>query len=369
MADADIIVIGGGIAGMSAAAFLSKERNVLLLEAAEHLAYHSTGRSAAAFIHWLGNDTVKQLNALSWDFFSAPPEGFSDVPLVTPRGVLILGKKGEDRQFEAAMAQGPDHFTEISLAEAKRKVPVIRDVVARAACDGSAMDLDVDAIFSGFRKMFLGNSGKVITGAPVHGLTRNQGLWTATTAAGRFSAPLIVNAAGAWADQVAAMAGAAPVGLQPKKRSAAIIPVPEQTDVRNWPLTVEAAETFYCRPDAGRLMVSPADETQVEAHDAFADDLDVAAGLHHFSECLDLPVSRPARTWAGLRTGAPGGSPVAGFDPDIEGFFWLAGQDGFGIQTAPALARIAASAIFGSAGTDQDHFADPRLYETLSPGP
>lgn len=339
---ADIIVIGGGMAGMSAAGLLSRTKSVILLEREDTLAYHSTGRSAAAFIHWLGNDVVRELSARSYPFFENPPSGFSENKLIRPRGVLLLGNEDNDAAFERTISQANGFFREIDLDAAKKILPMLKGSVLRTAFDETAMDLDVDAIFSGFRKMLLKNGGKIVTKSEVCELCRVNGEWRVATLSATFNAPIVVNAAGAWADHVALIAGTTVKRLQPRKRTAAIIPVPQGTNVASWPLAVDAGESFYCRPDAGRLMVSPANETPVEPQDAYPEELEIATGLHHFSQSIDLPIPRVESSWAGLRTFAPDETPCVGFDPKMEGFYWLAGQGGVGIQTAPALAQKAA---------------------------
>ena len=345
MTTADILIIGGGMAGVSAGALLAAERRVVVIERETALGYHATGRSAAAFIAGYGNRSIRKLTRASRSFYDALPPGFSERPVLTPRGLMMIaGRDGEDAlRREVADGSG---LTPIDPAEAIGVVPRLRaDWITAAALDPTAMDMDVDAILTGFRRMLLANGGTISCGVAVRSIERTEAAWRCETSDGAFEAPVVINAAGAWADQLAGLAGLDPLGLEPKKRTVAIVRPPEGVSVTTWPLVVEARETFYFRPEAGRLLVSPADESDVEPHDAAADELDIALGIHHFQEAVDFPVRRVEHSWAGLRTFAPDRTTIAGFDPDADGFFWLAGQGGYGIQTAPAMATLARSLI------------------------
>ncbi len=342
--NSDIIIIGGGIAGISLAARLAPHADVTVLEAESALGYHATGRSAAMFILNYGNATLRALNAVAQPFFETPPEGFGGT-LLSPRGELMIATAQDIAALESQMETAPS-MTRLTPAQAGELVPILNtDRLIAAAYDDSAFDIDVDRLLQGFARQATGNGARIIRDARVTGLTRSGGLWQVQAGGKRFDAPVVVNAAGAWADQIAALAGAAPVGLRPLRRSAALIPAPAGFDPRHWPVFVSATEDFYAKPEAGKLMVSPADEDPVEPGDAWPDDMVLAQGLARFEAAVTTPVIRVERSWAGLRTFAPDRTPVAGFDPQVEGFFWLAGQGGYGVQTAPALSALGASLI------------------------
>ncbi len=340
---ADVIVIGGGIAGIGVAARLAADRSVLLLEAETQLGYHATGRSAAIFIRNYGNATLRALNAASVPALEAPSDGGDS--LLSSRGELLVATEEELPALEdyAAGATGLQH---LSAAEAVELVPILRpERIAGAVIEWAAQDIDVDRMLAGFLRRFRADGGRVVTGARAQALRRDGDLWQIHAGAEDFTAPLLVNAAGAWAAQIGHMAGALPVPLQPMRRSAAILPAPSGHDIRNWPLFVSASEQWYAKPEAGKLMVSPADEDPLEPQDAWADDMVLAEGLHRYEQAVTVPVTRVERTWAGLRTFAADRTPVVGFDHRAQGFFWLAGQGGYGVQTAPALSELAAALI------------------------
>ncbi len=368
----DIIVIGGGIAGVSAAAELAGGgARVVLLEMEEQLAYHSTGRSAAVFFENYGPPVVRALTRAGRGFFEMPPAGFAEHPLVTPRGVLIVA----NAEQESHMADwlGPDMTTvPLTPAEALAKVPLLRqDQVVAAAYEADAQDIDVHGLHGGFLKRFRAAGGQGVAKAEVTGLTRGGAGWRAESAAGGFSAPVVVNAAGAWADRVAGLAGLGPVGLVPKRRTVIIVegPGPEY-DTSAWPTVGNAPHTWYFKPEAaGKLLVSPADETPMAPCDVQPDELDIAVTVDRFQKAVDLEVKRIEHSWAGLRSFVPDGALVIGFDPRAEGFFWLAGQGGYGIQTSPAASRLVAGLItdgrvpadLQDAGVDQAALAPERL--------
>ena len=346
MSTADVIVIGGGIAGVSAGAEIAADASVLLLEAEPHLGYHSTGRSAAIFIRNYGNATLRALNALAAPVFENPA-GIADAPLLSPRGELLLAAEDELAALEE-YAAGAEGLERLSAAEAVAMVPILRqERIAVATYEDDAQNIDVDRMLQGYLRLLRSRGGQVVTDARVTAMTRTQGVWQVTAGGAVHSAPIVIDAAGAWAGQVAQMAGAAAITLTPKRRSAALLPAPEGHDTDRWPLFGSVTETWYAKPDAGRLMVSPADADPVEPHDAWPDDMVLAEGLHRYECAVTVPVTRVERSWAGLRTFAPDATPVVGFDTRAEGFFWLAGQGGYGVQTAPALSKIVAGALRG----------------------
>ncbi len=343
---ADILVIGGGIAGIGAAAFAAAEARVTVLEAEDAIGYHATGRSAAIFIRNYGNATLRALNAAS-EGLLREPEGIAGASLLSLRGEMLVATEDEVGELEAYMAEA-EGMERLSPEEAVALVPILRRApIAAAAIERSAADIDVDRLLQGLARLLRARGGRIETKAPVRAISRQGGVWRVETAGGAVEAPVLVNAAGAWADEVAGMAGARPVGLRPLRRSAAILPAPEGHDISRWPLFASASETVYAKPEAGKLMVSPADEDPVEPHDAWADDMVLAEGLDRFERMVTVPVTRVERSWAGLRSFAQDRTPVAGFAPEAEGFFWLAGQGGYGVQTAPALSALAADLLAG----------------------
>lgn len=346
MKTADVIVIGGGIVGASAAAEIAAEgARVLLLEMEAQVGYHATGRSAAMYEPCEGVPLVRALTRASYGFLSAPPEGFADVPLLSPRGVLMLGYESEEKLIAEAMGNG---FAEVDAVFARSRLPLVKlDGVIAILWDGEAQDVDVDALHAGRLRALRRGKGEVVVDAPVRRGTRARGMWRLDAGSETCEAPTIVVAAGAWSDQVAASCGVAAAGLQPKRRSAAIIPGPAGASVGDWPEISPVDVSFYAKPTGGKLMLSPADEEPVEPHDAWADDLRLAEAAAALERCVSMEVQRVERTWGGLRTFSPDGLPVVGFDPSAEGFFWLAGQGGYGIQTSPALSRLAASLVAG----------------------
>ena len=346
-----IVVIGAGIVGLSAASALAQDADITVLAMESQPAYHSSGRSAATYIEPYDNMTVAQLTMASLSFFQHPPEGFSDAPLVRPRGGLTICPIEQVAVFEAFLRDwtGPcPQLREISVDEALAFIPVLRrDYVHRAAIDPMALDLDVHGLISGHRKRVLGAGGRVLTGQRVVALTR-AATWDVRTAdGGRFDADIVLNAAGAWGDVVAQLAGVRCVGLVPKRRTACLIDAPAGVQVADWPMVHDAISSFYFRPESGKLMVSPADKTPSEPCDAQPEELDVATAIDRAQAAADLPVRHIAHRWAGLRSFVADDKPVNGYAPDVPGFYWLVGQGGFGVQTSPTMARIARQLVLG----------------------
>jgi D-arginine dehydrogenase len=340
---ADFLVIGAGIAGASVAAHLASSRGVVVLEMEEQPGYHTTGRSAAMYEPNYGPRASRALTRAARSFFYSPPEGFVAAPLVSPRPTLFLMPSGQENAAEALLATSHG-IAAITIAEARSMHPLLRENYAKACyLDTTTADIDVDLLHQGFLRLFKARGGTLVCDAKVAQMKRHNGVWRVSTAKGEFAAKTIINAAGAWADQVAGLAGARPVGLVPKRRSIAVVPPPQDNGVMSWPLVTDTGETWYCKPSGGKLLMSPADTTPAEPHDAFAEDEMLAVGIERCQEALDIDVTRIERSWAGLRTFAPDGEPVCGYDPEIEGFFWLAGQGGYGIQSSPGLSRYAAA--------------------------
>ena len=350
MPQADFIIIGGGIAGASAGFWLSRQGRVVVLERESHPGYHSTGRSAAIYTAAYGTPQVRALTLASREFFDHPPEGFCEHPLLSPRGEMTVDFTGDaaelNNQYLSAKATVPQ-MQLLSADEACARLPILRrDKVHGAIYDPSASDIDTDALHQGYLRGIRRNGGQVHTDTPVLGLHRDaEGQWQVQTRAQTFSAPIIVNAAGAWADQLGAMAGAAPLGLQPKRRAAFVFAAPEGLETHHWPMLVSLDESFYMKPDAGMFLGSPANADPVEPHDVQPEELDIAMGIYQIEEATTLTIRRPTRTWAGLRSFVADGDLVAGFDPQVPGLFWVAAQGGYGIQTSPAMGMASAALV------------------------
>lgn len=353
---ADVLVVGAGMAGCAVAYELAASARVLVLEAEAQPGYHATGRSAALFSETYGPAPVRALTRAGRGFFECPPEGFAAHPLLTRRGVLFTATAAQLPALETLLTEagGQAAMERLAPDAARALVPVLRsDRVAGAALEAGARDLDVHALHAGYLQGLKARGGRLLSRAPVTALRRERGRWLAETPQGRCTAPILVNAAGAWGDSLAALAGVAPLGLVPKRRTAILFDPPAGVDAAGWPMVVDAEEQFYFKPDAGRLLGSPADATPSPPCDAQPEELDIATAAWRIEEATSLTIGRIQHRWAGLRTFPPDGIPVAGFDSEsaggAEGFFWLVGQGGYGIQTAPALARLAASLIAGAA--------------------
>ncbi|MEX0969833.1 MAG: FAD-binding oxidoreductase [Paracoccaceae bacterium] len=346
MITADILVIGGGIAGISAAARCAETgAKVVVLEREPSIGAHSTARSAAIFITNYGNATLRAINAVSGPLMAAAGE-IAEQSLLSPRGMLTLAHDGTLGALNE-MQQGAVGIEPISLADAAAMVPILRQQrFAAAVYEDNAQDIDVDLMLNGFARILKRHGGQVVCKAEVLAIAHN-GDWLVTTPEEQFSAPIIVNAAGAWGDVVAQMAGVAPVGLLPMRRSAAILPPPDGQDVAHWPLLGTVDDLWYAKPMGGKLMVSPAEEDPVAPHDAWPDDMVLAEGLDRFEQDVTMPVVRVERSWAGLRSFVADRTLVAGFDVAVPGFFWLVGQGGYGVQTAPAMAQLTADLCTG----------------------
>lgn len=335
------LVIGGGIAGVSAAARLSEHCDVTVLEAEPALAYHASGRSAALFEQNYGAPTTVALNKASAAYHFEANGGYT-----SPRGLLIAARTDERDGFQADLTTMG--VNEISPAEAFSMVPVLDPAeVAFAGYHEAAYDLDTDRMVQDFARMVRSNGGQVLTGTPVTKITPQGAGWRVESGDRSFSCDHLVNAAGAWADVIATMAGVTPIGLQPLRRSMARIPAPGGHDVTGWPMFFGVGETWYAKPDAGALLVSPADEDPVEPMDAWPDDMVLAEGLARYEALVTTPVTRLLASWAGLRSFSPDRNLVLGLDPDVASFTWCAAQGGYGFQTAPAASQLVADLTLG----------------------
>ena len=365
---ADVIVIGGGIAGISAAAELvAAGATVTLLEAERQLAYHTTGRSAALYFESYGHPTVRALSRASRAYFENPPEGSTDAPILSDRGALVVAPPDQVDVLDEQISEGLRHGTDIRRLtpdEAAAIVPALRPgLLAAASYEPGAADMDVAALHQSFVRTFRRNGGTILIESRVAELEHIGGEWHVTTEGGdRHTAGIIVNAAGAWCDVVGSMAGAMPIGLVPKRRTAFMVGAPDGSE--RWPLTVDAAHTFYFKPDGPQLLCSPADETPAEPQDARPDDIDIALAIDRINEMTTLGLRSVRSSWAGLRSFVSDGGMVIGFDPDVDGFFWLAGQGGTGIQTSPAAGALVADLVRGAdprSGVDPADFSPARL--------
>jgi D-arginine dehydrogenase len=343
----DFIVVGGGIAGASAGYELAAHARVLVLERENQPGYHTTGRSAALFVQSHGPAVIRALSRGAKNFFLDPPPGFAEHPLLTARGMLLIGRADQAALLEQNFAQSSRDIAgvrRLGVKEACALVPLLReDYVAGAVLDPEAMDMDVHAIHWGFIRGMRARGGKLATNAELQGMERKGREWIARTTAGDFAAPVAVNAAGAWCDKVGAMAGAFSIGLVPKRRTAFIFDPPSGAEIAKWPSVVDVGEEFYFKPDAGKFLGSPADQTPMEPCDAQPEDFDVAVAVDRIQRAARIPVAHISRKWAGLRSFVADGCPVVGYDPRVEGFFWLAGQGGYGIETSPSMGRLTAS--------------------------
>ena len=351
MQSTDVLIIGAGMAGASAAYFLAPHRRVVLLEREDQPGYHATGRSAAMYSETYGNATVRALTTASKPFYFDPPKGFSDCALVTPRGSLIVGAATDHTQLRAVWQELRTLVPNVqwwTQAEILQHVPVLRPELAHCGVfEPDAMDMDVHAIHQGFLRGAKAAGAQLVCGAGVQQVHHEAGGWRVDTPAGSFFAPVLINAAGAWCDELAQLAGVVTVGLVPKRRTAFTTEAPAGCDISTWPLVIDARETFYFKPDAGVLLVSPANEDPVRAQDVQPEELDVAIAVDRVETATTLQIRQVRRKWAGLRSFVADKTPVVGFAPDAPGFFWLAGQGGYGIQTAPAMGELAAALVQG----------------------
>jgi D-arginine dehydrogenase len=350
--DFDVIVIGAGIAGASAAYELSASAKVAIAEAESQPGYHASGRSAAYFFESYGNTVVRALTRASRAFLLNPPPGFCGHPLMSPRNALFIARPDQVealRELHAAVSARSRQVRLMRAEDALAMVPALRrDYLGGAMLEPGAMELDAHALLQGFLRGARSRGSVLLTGATVSALARVQGNWEAQVGKDTIRAPLVVNAAGAWASKVGEMAGASAVQIRPLKRTACILDPGPEFQVRGWPMVADVGEQFYFKPDAGLLLLSPADETPSEPCDAYPEEEDVALAVERLERATSIRVkTRITRQWAGLRSFAPDRSPVVGFDPLAEGFFWVAGQGGYGIQSAPAMGAAANSLLLG----------------------
>jgi len=357
METADFVVIGAGIAGASVGFELAAHGRVVVLERERIPGYHTTGRSAAVFTEAYESDDVRALTRASRSFLATPPEGFSDVPLLTPLPVMFIARDDQLDLIDQEVGCSAGLVRRLDTDEAVELCPVLDPAyVAGALVEPDAGSIDVHALHQGFLRGLRRRGGRVRTNAEVVSLTRGA-VWTVETADGGLQTPVVVNASGAWADHIATVAGARPLGLTPLRRTAFTFASAE--DITGWPMVIDIEETFYLKPDGPLLLASPCDETPMEPCDVRHEEIDVAIAIERIQAATTLHIRHVKTAWAGLRTFAPDRKPVVGWDPDMPGFFWLAGQGGFGIMTSPAMAQTAVALITG--GTPPDGIDPPRL--------
>ncbi|PYC28596.1 FAD-dependent oxidoreductase [Aquipseudomonas alcaligenes] len=349
MIDSEFLIVGAGIAGASTGYFLAAHGRTLLLERESQPGYHSTGRSAALYTLAYGTPQVRALTAASRAFFDAPPAGFSEHPLLSPRGEMVVDFSGDAEELQRQYASGKASVPQMRLLsadEACALVPVLRrDKVHGAMLDPSAADIDTDALHQGFLRGIRQQGGEIHCNREVSAIERLADGWQVRCGEQLYRCRVLVNAAGGWCDEIAKLAGVAPIGLTPKRRAAFTFLPPEGLDCHAWPCLVDLHEAFYFKPDAGQLLGSPANADPVAPHDVQPEELDIAMGLYQIEEHTSLTIRRPQHTWAGLRSFVADGDLVGGYAEDAEGFFWVAAQGGYGIQTSAAMGEACAALI------------------------
>jgi D-arginine dehydrogenase len=348
-----IVVIGGGIAGASVAYELAERADVVVLEAEAVCGHHATGRSAALFTECYGDRVVRRLARAGRRFIESPPDGFADAPLVTPLPLLMIGRAEQRDRLEHDLAEYGELVPSVRSVmpdEIVRLCPVVdTTVIVGGILEPDARSIDVHGLHLGYQRAARGRGAVVRTGAGVVGLDRIGSGWRVGLAGETIDADVVVNAAGAWADEIGALAGAEPIGLAPLRRTAFTFRPPEGTEPRAWPMVLDVEERFYFRPEGARLLGSPADETPMEPCDVRHDEADVALGIERITAATTMTIRTVGHAWAGLRSFVADRRPVNGWDPVMPGLYWLAGQGGFGIKTAPGMARFAAGMILDGA--------------------
>ena len=342
----DFVIIGAGIAGASVGWELAGQRRVLLLERESQPCYHTTGRSAALYSATYGTPNIRALTRASRAFYDAPPPEFGTSPILTPRGVVYLAGPDQLDLLDAAYAEilplNPG-VRRLTRDELLAELPCLRpEAVAAGMSEPGAADIDVHALHQGYLRGLRQRGGAIRCNAEVTGLQRLDDGWRVTLAGGEaITAGAVVNAAGAWADVVAALAGVPPIGLEPRRRTAFTFPVPAGMDASGWPAVIGIDESYYFKPDAGQLLGSPANADPVAPHDVVPEELDVALGIHRIEQVTSFQIRRPSHSWAGLRSFVADGDLVIGWDNHVPRFFWLAAQGGYGIQSAAGAALLA----------------------------
>jgi D-arginine dehydrogenase len=348
----DFLIIGAGIAASSVGYWLAPHGRVTLLEREAQPGYHSTGRSAALFLASYGTPQVRALTLASRAFLDRPPAGFAEVPILSPRGALFVATAEQvdllDEHCALLQSMSPQS-RRLSREETLKRVPVLRpELLLGGAYEPDASDIDVHALHQGYLRGLRRHDGTLVCDAEVTDIQRSGRTWRVRAGGRDYTAPVLVNAAGAWSDQIARLAGVRPIGLVPKRRSAFVFAPPPGMSVAGWPSVVGADESWYFKPDAGMLLGSPANADPVEPQDVQPEELDIALGIHRIETHTTLQIRRPVRTWAGLRSFVADGDLVGGFDADAPGFFWVAAQGGYGIQTSAAMGQACAALARGA---------------------
>ncbi len=354
MENFDVIVVGAGMAGLSAAYELAKSSRVLVLEREDQPGYHSTGRSAAVYASSYGSEkpAINALTKGSGDFFLNPPEGFSEHALHHQRGALFVVH--QDRvavleDFYQKIESQNQQLKFMSAVEVNTMVPILKpEYSCKGIYDKDVFEIDVHALQEGYLRGLRSRNGVLVTNFEVIEMDRQDSGWQISNGNESYCAPVVINAAGAWVDEIAKIAKVQPVGIQPLRRSAILVDPPEDQVVDNWPMVIDVEENFYFKPDAGKIMVSSANEDLSPPCDVQPEELDIAYAAHYAGEATRLNIKRIEHSWAGLRNFVEDRNPVVGFDAQVQGFFWLAGQGGYGIQTAPAAGRLVASLILAN---------------------
>jgi D-arginine dehydrogenase len=348
---ADFVVIGAGIAGASVAYWLAHHGRVVLLERESQPGFHSTGRSAALFMESYGTPQVRALTLASRGFLESPPPGFCEHTLITPRGALMVATGTEASLLQEhwqVLRQVSNKGQLLDAHAAHALSPILRrEKLLGAVYEPDASDMDVHAIHQGYLRGIRSHGGQIVCNAGVQSMEHNDRDWVIEAGATKCYAPVVVNASGAWADQIGALAGADRIGLQPKRRSAFIFAPPQGVDCSAWPMTIGVSEDWYIKPDAGMVLGSPANADPVEPHDVQAEELDIAQAIDRIQRMTTLEIRRPTRTWAGLRSFVADGDLVGGWDTKVPGFFWVAAQGGYGIQTSAAMGEACAALARG----------------------
>ena len=361
--ETDVIVIGAGMAGASVAYFLAPHARVLVLEREAYAGMHSTGRSAALFSETYGSAQVRALTRATRPFLAQPPAGFAAHPILAPRGATIVGGAAQVERVHALYEAIVPFTRDIALhdtAQLRAAVPVLRPEFARIGLhEPGAADIDVNELHQGFLRGLRARGGLLRLNVAIRAITRAGAGWEVDDGEQVFRAPLLLDAAGAWVDQIAALAGVVPLGIQPKRRSAFVFAPPDGIATAHWPFLCDVEETFYFKPDAGLLLGSPANVDPVPPHDVQPEDYDIALGIDRIEQATTMTIARPLRSWAGLRSFVPDGDLVGGFAPDAPGFFWVAAQGGYGIQTSAAMGETCANLALGRALPS--HLADAGL--------
>ncbi len=368
---ADFLIIGSGMAGMSAAFRLSKHGKVIVLEKESMLGYHTTGRSAAFFTENYGNNIIRSITKASRYFLENPPSCFKNDQLMTQYGgSLFIANKNQsnlvDKELEYAKSVSANVF-EIDKKEVMNMVPIIKEkYLDRALHEPDSKVMDVDLIHQGYARGLKDNDGKIIFNSEVSSISKHNNLWNVKTHNNEFTSPIIINAAGAWCDEIAILANCKPLNLSPKRRTVIIFEDTSNLNTSKWPVVIDIEDNFYFKPEAGKILASPADETDSPPCDSQPEEIDIAITIDRIEYATNFKVKKIDHKWAGLRSFFPDRTPVVGEDPDMTGFYWLAGQGGYGIQTSPGISKIIECLVTGK---DWPYYLSNNsiMPETLSP--